>query len=133
MPIMEPARPFKALTAAEPPDVTNAFNPFLMPLTVAPLILFPILFQKESFLVIPFSISLLTVLINPSWLTAIEVFELLNVLARLKLKLEILVVFITIVPVISPLVWAIPVVFILLTAQPLISKLAKLCVLRLGS
>ena len=54
MPIMEPARPFKALTAAEPPDVTNAFNPFLMPLTVAPLILFPILFQKESFLVIPF-------------------------------------------------------------------------------
>lgn len=47
MPIMEPARPFKALTVAEPPDVTNAFNPFLMPLTVAPLILFPILFQKN--------------------------------------------------------------------------------------
>lgn len=65
MPIMEPARPFKALTAAEPPDVTNAFNPFLMPLTVAPLILFPIL-SKRIFLSYSVSISLLTVLINPS-------------------------------------------------------------------
>lgn len=65
MPIMEPARPFKALTAAEPPDVTNALTRFNATNsctfnTVSNT------FPKESFLVIPFSISLLTVLINPS-------------------------------------------------------------------
>ena len=130
IPNMELTAPVNALAATEPPEVNIACRPFFTPSPIPDIAFLFILFhnplKKESFLLIPSSILSPRPRTTPPLSATIFVLELLclNISLRLILKLEVGAINST-VPVIEPSVFPSPVIVVLLTAHPIISKLYR--------